>query len=290
MPQGFVYILISPNSNYIKIGGTKKPISERLKSINGTAPYAEHGPWELSDFLQVTNWQLVESGLHQHFKKKQIKKKRIRDNVSARELFSVPPHEARKRLRLTDTALRVGHETTEQVFKNRDLKLFLFKLFQLSGLFGNLDIQGAWTLSLLSGSLGGSWFTLNIGSHAVAFSTQKSLDGKFTHYLSLDRLILDFPKTITWLQKHDGGVSKSPYAAAERAVQINFHADFSNAEKIFGLPGIRRSLVAYWSEGLADLRERNVRSKYWRHHSYDAVSELMEYRRATVNVFHSIER
>jgi hypothetical protein len=27
MPQGFVYVLVSPNSNFIKIGGTERPIS-----------------------------------------------------------------------------------------------------------------------------------------------------------------------------------------------------------------------------------------------------------------------
>src|SRR5229473_2706510 len=91
MSQGFVYILVSPNSNYIKIGGTENPISERLRAINGTAPYADHGPWQLSDFLHVTDWQLVESGLHRHFKKKQI-----RDVAGTRELFNVAPHEARR--------------------------------------------------------------------------------------------------------------------------------------------------------------------------------------------------
>lgn len=51
MAQGFVYILVSPNSNFIKIGGTERPISERLRGINGTESYADHGPWLLSDFL-----------------------------------------------------------------------------------------------------------------------------------------------------------------------------------------------------------------------------------------------
>jgi hypothetical protein len=72
MAQGFVYILVSPNSNYIKIGGTENPIRERLRQINGTASYAEHGPWELSDFLHVTDWHLVEGQLHRRFRQKQI--------------------------------------------------------------------------------------------------------------------------------------------------------------------------------------------------------------------------
>ncbi len=281
MPQGFVYILVSPNSNYIKIGGTEKPIAERLRAINGTAPYADHGPWQLSDFLHVTDWQLVESGVHRHFQKKQI-----RDVAGTRELFNVAPHEARRRLRLTEVALRVDHDKTAQIFTNRDLSLYLFKLFQLSGLFGSLDIQGAWTLHLLPRTSGGWWFTLNIGSHAVAFTPRKPINSRFTHYLTLDRLILDYPETVIWIGNHNGEVHDSPYAFAERAVQINFDADFANAEKIFKLAGIRRALIAYWSEALADLRERGARSSYAVHHSYNAVSELLEYKRATEGVLH----
>ena len=72
MPQGFVYILVSPNSKYIKIGGTKKPISERIGDINSSVSYGGHGPWSLSDFLHVKDWQQVEGGLHRHFKRKRI--------------------------------------------------------------------------------------------------------------------------------------------------------------------------------------------------------------------------
>jgi hypothetical protein len=93
MAQGFVYILVSPNSNYVKIGGTERPISERLRDINGSSPYSDHGPWELSDFLYVTDWRLVEGQMHGHFRSNAV-----RDVTGTRELFSVPPHEARTRL------------------------------------------------------------------------------------------------------------------------------------------------------------------------------------------------
>jgi hypothetical protein len=89
MAQGFVYILVSPNSNYVKIGGTERPISERLRDINGTSPYSDHGPWELSDFLYVTDWRLVEGELHRHFQSNAV-----RDVAGTRELFRIPPHEA----------------------------------------------------------------------------------------------------------------------------------------------------------------------------------------------------
>lgn len=275
MAQGFVYILVSPESNFIKIGGTERPISERIRGINGTASYAEHGPWQLSDFLYVTDWRLVEGGLHRHFQDR-----KVRDAPGTQELFSVPAHEARSRLLETDANLRVDHERTEQLFTNRDARLYIYKLFQLSGLFGNLDIQGAWTLSVLPKTKGGRWFTLNIGPHEVAFSTRKADHGKFTHYLILDKLILDYPETIIWIGNRGGQIENAHYASAEHSVAIHFQEDFANAEKLFRMPGIRRALIAYWSDSLADLRERQVSSVYARFHSYDAISALLEYKHA----------
>src|SRR5581483_6664579 len=143
-----------------------------------------------------------------------------------------------------------------KVFQTPDLKLFLFRLFQLSGLYGSLDLQGAWTLSLLPKTNGGRWFTLNIGTHEVAFSTLKPVSGKFEHYLVLDRLILEFPETIIWVGTHGGSVDEAHYVSASRAVTISFWEDFASAERFFALPGVRRALIAYWSESLADLRER----------------------------------
>lgn len=191
MLQGFVYILVSPNCDFIKIGGTEHPITKRLKEINGTATYADHGPWQISDFLHVTDWQLVESGLHRHFHDK-----KIRDIIGTRELFAVPPYEARTQLRRVEDVFRVGHDLTQRAFNNHDLLLYLFQLFQLSGLFGSLDIQGAWTLRLFTKTSGGTWFTLNIGSHAVAFSMRNKQSDSVTHYLSVDRLIKDYAGSI----------------------------------------------------------------------------------------------
>lgn len=275
MPQGFVYILASPNSDYIKIGRTERPISERLRGINGGEAYAPHGPWELSDFVHVTDCVIVESAVHRHFRDRNVVVQ------GTKELFSVAPHEAREQLRSISAALRVDRETTDQLFTNAHVRLFLHRLFQLSGLFGNLDIQGSWTLSVLPKTNGGRWFTLNIGRHEVAFSPKGSVgnDGKFSHYLVLDRLILDYPETIMWLGKHGGDVQEADYEAAERAVLVSFDEDFAKAERFFDRPGVRRALIAYWAEALADLRERNAKSVYARYHSYDAVSQLLEYKR-----------
>jgi hypothetical protein len=191
MAQGFVYILVSPNSNNVKIGGTERPISERLRDINGTSPYSDHGPWELSDFLYVTDWRLVEGEMHRHFQSNAV-----RNVTGTRELFSIPPHEARTRLALTNSSLRIDHERTEQIFSNRDVKLYLFRLFELSGLFGNVDIQGAWTLTLLPKTNGGRWFTLNkilarTRSHLVR---RKSLTARYRTSLSWTDLSLNIQR------------------------------------------------------------------------------------------------
>lgn len=274
MAHGFVYILVSPNSDHIKIGRTERPISERLRGINGGEAYAAHGPWELSDFVHVTDCSVVESAAHRHFGDRKV------DVEGTNELFSVAPHEARKELRRISAPLRVDSERTDQLFHNPDVILFLFSLFQLSGLYGNLDMQGSWTLSVLPQTNGGRWFTLNIGSHEVAFSTRTSTGRKFSHYLVLDRLILEYPSTIMWLGQHGGDVRQAEYKAAERAVSVSFDEDFAKAERFFARDGVRRAMVAYWADALADLRERNAKSVYARYHSYDAVSQLLEYKRA----------
>jgi hypothetical protein len=101
----------------------------------------------------------------------------------------------------------------------------------------------------------------------------------------LDRLILEYPDTIIWIGKNDGEVREAEYVAADRAVVINFSEDFAKAEKFFNLPGVRRALIAYWAEALADLRQRSAKSVFARYHSYDAVSQLLKYKRAYQSVF-----
>ena len=196
----------------------------------------------------------------------------------------MPPHDAREKLRLTDGHLRVGQESVEEIFNNQEVRLFLHRLFLLSGLFGCLDLQGAWTLSVLPKTNGGRWFTLNIGSHEVAFSTRKPVQRKFSHFIVLDRLILDYPDTINWISNREGSVREAHYVAAERAVIVSFQEDFADAEKFFSLAGVRRALVAYWFDALADLRQRNAKSVFARYHSYNAVAKLLEYKRATENI------
>lgn len=178
----------------------------------------------------------------------------------------MPANEARRQLRLTKAALRVDHHKTNQAFQNQDLLLYLFRLFQLSGLFAHLDVQGAWTLSLSTSTMGGRWFTVNIGTHEVAFATLPAKDERVGHCLVVDRLLLDYPETIIWIGNHAGEVHTAEYSGAERAVSIFFEESFAGAEQVFKLPGVRRAL-AYWFEKLADLRERQAKSSFARYHS-----------------------
>ena len=281
MAEGFVYLLSSPNSDFIKIGGTAKALRERLRGINNGSTYSMHGPWEVSDFLHVTDWRLVEAQLHTHFRKQHVK-----HIANTRELFAVPAHEARKQFARVAPSLRIGHEQTTKLFKRRDLSLYLFRLFQLAGLFGNLDIQGAWTLSLFTQTVGGRFFTINLGRHEVAFSPLSSADEGW-HFLVVDQLIKDFPKVAKWLRERGGGIENANYANARRAVRLSFRSTFADAEKLFAVDGIRRALIAYWADGLADLRERDARSRYARYHNYDAVYGLVEHARARQRVIAS---
>jgi hypothetical protein len=52
----------------------------------------------MSDFLYVTDWRLVEGEMHRHFQSNAV-----RDITGTRELFSIPSHEARTRLRSTNS-------------------------------------------------------------------------------------------------------------------------------------------------------------------------------------------
>ncbi len=274
MAQGFVYILSSPNCDYIKIGGTERPINERVREINKSAGYADQGPWAIADFLHVTDWSVVERGMHSHFETRRIRQ------PQAIELFSLPSLEARIKLRETPKVLRIGHEATVKIFKNLDVKLFLHDLFQLSGLYGSLDLQGSWTISILPKTNGGRWFTLNIGTHEVAFSPVRAEGEKYEHWMVLDRLLLEYPQTIMWIGKMGGYVEDAPYKHSDRALSVSFWENFSDARKFLGLPGVRRALVAYWFDALADLRKRQAKSSYAKSHSYDAVAELLEYKYA----------
>jgi hypothetical protein len=273
MSAGFVYLLTSVKSPYVKIGGTNSPPVFRMREVNTTPAYSPHGPWELCDFRQVTNWRLVESFLHHS-----LGDQRVPDAAGARELFNVPPATARRKFEEIDQQFLVAHDDRDLLFGNRDLRLYLLRLLQFAGLPGWLHLQGAWTLSLFPGTgPHGRFFTINIGPHEVAFSTLAAPGEKHPlNYLVVDRLILDFPDAVSWVIDDQGSFRADPYASdIGHATSLQFYSDFPEAEKCFALDGMRRALVAYWSEALLRLQDRGSLSIHARHHKYNVVADLV---------------
>ena len=267
---GYVYILTSPKSEHIKIGGTDYPPLKRIKEINSSEPYKSLGPWSLSDFRQVTDWRKVEYSLHYTFRSKLVK-----EIAGQKELFSLSPVEASSKLNDLDPSLIIKKPKVDRLFQDQELLGYIKTLFKFSGMLNWLDIQGAWTFVLFPSTGRGRYFTLNIGTHEVAFSTLPSKDWAPVHMVLVDRLILDFPGVKEWLACHNGEISSDVYQSAlPRATSVFFEGSFQDANEFFQLNGVRRALVAYWSEALIGLKERNVLSIFSRYHNWNAIAEL----------------
>ncbi len=273
MADGYVYVLVSANSEYVKIGKTEKHPFLRLKEINLSNNYADSGPWDVSDFRQVQDCQAVETNLHRHFQDR-----RARIDTGADELFAVAPVEARRALETIDPDLLTKRETVDRLTGDREFSLYISKLFTFSGLPAWLNIQGAWTFALYPSTGGGRFFTLNIGNHEVAFSALPHAHNAHpVHMLVVDRLINDFQQTRQWFEDHGGGMEPAHYASAlPRATSLHFVCDFAEAEKVLGLDGVRRALIAYWTEALIGLRERGSLSVFARFHNYNAVARIVD--------------
>ncbi len=57
-------------------------------------------------------------------------------------------------------------------------------------------------------------------------------------------------------------------------ISVNFKADFTGARSFLKLNGVRRALIAYWTEALVSLKERNASSIYAKNHNWNAVAEI----------------
>jgi hypothetical protein len=91
----------------------------------------------------------------------------------------------------------------------------------------------------------------------------------------MDRLIHDFPKVRRWVKKRGGGFRDGLYASAlPRSVSVGFVSSFDDALEFLDLEGVRRALIAYWSENLTGLKERGVGSVFSRYHNWNAVAAL----------------
>jgi hypothetical protein len=271
--NGFVYVLTSTNSQHIKIGGSDYIPFRRVKQINTSGNYVELGPWTIFNFRRVTDWRLVERSLHNAFRDRQAFA-----NLAARELFSVAPLEAQRQLERVDPALLVGQDKVDRLFGEASFLNYLKKLFVFSGLPSWLNVQGAWTLSLYPSTSGGRFFTMNIGPHEVAYSSIGRRTGMTAgHTVVMDRLIYDFPTTVNWVKGHGGAFQDAAYdRALDRSVNVSIPGEFSNALALFALPGVRRAIIAYWSEALITLHEKARLSSFERFHNYNAVARLVE--------------
>ena len=270
--QGYVYVLSSVNCDSIKIGGTNYPPIKRIKEINSTLPYKNLGRWQLADFRQVTDWRAVEYQLHYCFRSKL----NIRQ-PNQKELFYLSIKEAIDALNNVDDAFIIYKPKVDRMFHDEHFCHYLKELFVFSGITHWLEYQGAWTFVLFPATEGGRYFTLNIGSHEVAFSTLEKRGNLSIHMILMDKLILEFFEVREWLKQHNGFVNDSHYQTAlPRAVLVFFEGNFEIAQHFLQLTGVRRALIAYWHDALFGLKDNERMSVYARFHNYNAVAKLNE--------------
>lgn len=263
-------MLTSPACEHVKIGGTDYAPLKRIKEINSREPYKSLGPWSLHDFRQIADWRKVEYSLHYAFRSKFVK-----SIVGQKELFAVSPVEASKHLEQIDHALVLKKPKIDRMFQDAEFSRFLGKLFRLTAILNWLDLQGAWTFSLFPSTNGGRYYTLNIGSHEVAFATVSSNNQFPIHMIHMDRLVHDYEEVSSWIRNRSGGFEDDNYAKGlYRSTSVFFEGNFEDALQFLSLQGVRRAIIAYWTEALIELQEKGCASVYSRHHNWNAVAEL----------------
>ena len=270
--EGYVYILTSPQTNFIKIGGTDYPPIKRIKEINNTEPYKSLGPWSLADFRQVIDWRAVEHNLHYTFRS------HLDTSIeNQNELFHVSLFEASKTLELIDPSNIINKPKVDRLFQDMDFLAYLVKLFKFTGLMNWIDIQGAWTFVLFPSTAGGRYFTINIGPHEVAFCTLPKKAVPQQNMILVDRLIFDFGNAINWVSKNNGSIMVDQYSRAlPRSTSIIFEGGFPEVNEFLMLDGVRRALIAYWSEALIMMKENEVMSTYSKNHNWNAIARIYQ--------------
>ena len=269
--RGHVYILTSPKTDLIKIGGTIYPPMKRIKEINNSNPYKTLGPWTLSDFREVSDWRKVEYHLHY------IYRHALASEIEGqKELFKVSALDVAGKLNLIDANLIIRKPKIDKMFQDSEFSSFILKFFKFTGILNWLDIQGAWVFVPFPSTNGNRYYTLNIGRHEVAFSVSANKGSQLAgHCILMDRLILDFEQVGQWVRSHDGSIYEGAYKSAlPRSVNVSFAGDFTKAKEFLDLPGVRRALIAYWNEALIGLKENDSLSLFSKHHNWNAVAEI----------------
>lgn len=259
----------SPNTECVKIGGTEYPPLKRIKEINTTEPYKSLGPWSLEDFRQVKDWRDIEYSIHYTFRS------RLSNIEQQKELFFVSKKEISLYLDSISPEQIINKPKVDRMFQDENFLSYIKELFKFTGLLNWLNSQGAWTFVLFPSTSGGRYFTINIGGHEVAFSTLERRHDPQINMILVDKLIFDFKETIRWVENHDGEVESSTYQTAlPRAVSIMFAGNFESASEFLNLGGVRRALIAYWSEALLQMKEQERLSLYARHHNWNAIARI----------------
>lgn len=155
--EGYIYVLSSPNTECIKIGGTDYPPLKRIKEINTTEPYKSLGPWSLEDFRQVKNWRSTEYSIHYAFRSRLSK-----DIEQQKELFLVSKKEISLYLDSLCPEQIVSKPKVDRMFQDNKFFSYVKDLFKFTGLLHWLDSQGAWTFVLFPSTNGGRYFTIRV--------------------------------------------------------------------------------------------------------------------------------
>ena len=268
--QGHVYILTSPNCNFVKIGGTDYVPGKRINEINTVEPYKSLGPWTLHDYSHVKDWRKVEYSLHYRFRDALVQ-----SVEGQKELYSVSADEVSRALESIDEEQLIGKPKIDRLFQDRNLSDYLELLFRHTGLLNWFALQGAWTMSLFPGTGRGRYFTINIGPHEVAFSTVAKGEQASIHMIHMDRLILDFDEVKEWVENRNGSLEEDNYSTClYRSTSVFFFGDFDDAKEFLNLPGVRRATIAYWTEALIQLQDKRSMSRFANSHDGNAVCEL----------------
>ena len=243
---------------------------KRIKEINSTEPYKSHGPWSLHDFRQVTDWRKVEYSLHYTFSSKLVT-----SVTGQKELFNVSPVIVSEHLEEIDESLVMKKPKVDRMFQDHNFSIFLGRLFRITTILNWIDLQGAWTFVLFPSTSGGRYYTLNIGTHEVAFATDPSKGNLPYHMIHMDRMIHDIQGIGSWLKSRSGKLVDDNYASAlDRSTSVSFRGNFETALEFLDIRGVRRAIIAYWTEALVNLQEKGNTSIHARNHNWNAVAEI----------------
>lgn len=174
-----------------------------------------------------------------------------------------------------DESLVLKKPKIDRMFQDQEFASFIGTPFRFTGLLNWLALQGAWTFTLFPTTSGGRYYTINIATHEVAYASLAGNSRPSIHMINMDRLIHDFPDVAAWVGRRQGGMADDHYASGlPRSTSVYFAGDFADAREFLSLPGVRRAIIAYWTEGLILLQETGRSSVHAANHNWNAVAEI----------------